>query len=404
MYFRSHRIVWLPLALNMFIVAWGGNEFTPLLVHYRLEGAFSDFIVDSMLVAYALGVAVGLLGAGQVTDHVGRKPIMLPTPFLAVVGSVLISAGDNTPWLMATGRLCSGVAVGMAMTAGGAWMKELSTARFEHNPAPTAGAKRASMALTAGFSLGPAVSGTLAQWAPFPTHLAYVTHIIATLLLAPMLLTVPETRQPAHLPTLRDVCADFPIRGCLRPHFLWVVAPTAPWVFGACFVAAAILPAQLQSSVSVPVALSALMTMSTLGIGFGVQQLGSRLIGNYSGRGPIIGMSCAVLGMCAAVQTVSTHSLLWTVASCTLLGLTYGVIVFTGLSFVQAMAEPRELATMTGVFYCLTYVGMLFPAALTKLGNFFTFQQMLGCGVVVAVVTLVVCGSWAQRHSGELSK
>jgi len=80
---RGQRQVWLAVALSVFTVAWGGNEFTPLLVLYREQGIFSDLFIDMMLVCYAIGVAVGLLGAGPLSDRFGRRALMLPAPLIA---------------------------------------------------------------------------------------------------------------------------------------------------------------------------------------------------------------------------------------------------------------------------------------------------------------------------------
>ncbi|MGB6182161.1 MAG: MFS transporter, partial [Rhodococcus sp. (in: high G+C Gram-positive bacteria)] len=45
---------WLPVALGMLAVAWGGNEFTPLLVMYREGHGFSPVVVDVFLFAYVV--------------------------------------------------------------------------------------------------------------------------------------------------------------------------------------------------------------------------------------------------------------------------------------------------------------------------------------------------------------
>ena len=165
---RAQRKVWLAVALSVFTVAWGGNEFTPLLVFYRGEGFFSNLFIDLLLVFYAIGVAVGLLAAGPLSDRYGRRAVMLPAPLIAILGSALIASGEETAILIAIGRVLSGISVGMVMTAGGSWIKELSSSRFEPGVKTSAGAKRASMSLTGGFALGPALAGVMAQWLPLP--------------------------------------------------------------------------------------------------------------------------------------------------------------------------------------------------------------------------------------------
>ena len=40
---------WFPVAGSMVAVAWGGNEFTPLLVMYREQSHFSQVTVNGLL-------------------------------------------------------------------------------------------------------------------------------------------------------------------------------------------------------------------------------------------------------------------------------------------------------------------------------------------------------------------
>ena len=44
--FAKHS--WFPVAGSMVAVAWGGNEFTPLLVMYREQSHFSQVTVNAV--------------------------------------------------------------------------------------------------------------------------------------------------------------------------------------------------------------------------------------------------------------------------------------------------------------------------------------------------------------------
>ena len=50
------RFGWPAVALAVFATAWGGNEFTPLLVMYRQITDMSPVVVDALLFAYVLGI------------------------------------------------------------------------------------------------------------------------------------------------------------------------------------------------------------------------------------------------------------------------------------------------------------------------------------------------------------
>ena len=385
----AHPMIWLPVALGMFAVAWGGNTFTPLLVFYRQRGDFSALFVDSMLAMYALGVVVALLLSGPLSDRYGRKPVMLPAPVVAIVASVLIALGEHVELLMAGGRFLAGAAVGMVMTAGGSWLKELSSG--------ASGAKRAAMSLTAGFALGALVSGVLAQWAPWPGQLAYGIHLVLTVALLPLLSVVPETRQSAHLRVKGSWWADCSVPSARLPRFMFVVVPAAPWVFGSGFTGNAIVPTLMQDRVSVPIAFNAFACLVTLGVGFVVQQFGPRICAGGGIRGTLIALGLACVGMVLAAWTAAERSLPLAIVTCAVVGACYGLGMFNGLNQVQQMAPPNDLAGLTGIFYCFTYVGMVFPAVLTRLGGVLSYPQMLGFGACVAVVTAVFV-SVVSRH------
>ena len=41
---------WFSICAAMFVVAWGGNQFTPLLTMYRTERGFSELAVNLSLI------------------------------------------------------------------------------------------------------------------------------------------------------------------------------------------------------------------------------------------------------------------------------------------------------------------------------------------------------------------
>ncbi len=119
--------LWLTVAASMFAAAWGGNEFTPLLVMYRLDHGYSPVMVDFFLFAYVVGIVPALLLGGPLSDRLGRRPIMLPAPVIAIAGSTLLAFGADSAAALILGRILCGIALGIGMAVGGSWVKELST-------------------------------------------------------------------------------------------------------------------------------------------------------------------------------------------------------------------------------------------------------------------------------------
>lgn len=393
---------WFLVAVAVFAVAWGGNQFTPLMVMYRLNGELDLVFVDLLLLVYALGIAPALLISGPLSDRIGRKPVMMAAPFFSIVGSVLIAAGESTGLLLLAGRMLSGVGVGIAMAVGGSWVKELSTERFDPSVKSTSGAKRQSMALTLGFGIGAGIAGSLAQFAPLPGQLPYAVHILLAIPTILAMLAAPETRQSPHLKGAAQETLLQSLRtpSVTRPRFLFVAAVSAPWVFGAAGVSYAIIPSLMQKEVTNPIFFSAIVTFVALLFGFGIQQIGPKLVSETSARGSLIAMAIVIVGMGLSAWMAGAPTIVTAFIASIVLGMGYGLTMFTGLNEVQRIAGPRDLAGLTGIFYCLTYIGFAFPAILTKLSEsveWMTYPVMLGGGMVIAIAMAAIIALNSKR-------
>nr|WP_234897259.1 MFS transporter [Mycolicibacterium vanbaalenii] len=395
---------WLTVAAATCAIAWGGNEFTPLLVMYRSHGGFSALTVDLLLFAYVLGIVPALLIGGPLSDRYGRRPLMLPAPVLAALGSMILAVGADSALMLALGRVFSGIALGLAMAVGGAWIKELSGPPWEEDG--RSGARRAAMSLTAGFGLGAGVAGTLAQWAPAPTVLSYAVNIVLAVAAAALLTAAPETRTPRRNGIPAAPHSIFTVWNAIpaqvrHRRFLLVVVPVAPWVFGAGASAYAVLPALMTDrAAAAPIAFSALMCVVTLGVGFAVQHLGRRL-GSGGRRGVVIALGLLVLGMATAAWAAAVLTIWAALAAAAVLGAGYGMALLAGLQEIQRIAGPDDLAGLTAIFYGLSYLGFAVPAALAFLSQRWaalTYPAMFGFGALAAAACLVVVALGAKRQ------
>ncbi len=427
---------WLLVAAATAMLAWGGNHFTPLLLMYRQVDGYSSVEVDLFLAFYILGLVPGFLIGGPLADRYGRKRVMTVGIATGVVGSIVLAAGASSPYWLCIGRLIIGVSVAVAMVAGTSWIEELSQEPYDTG-AGASGARRASLALTAGFGIGAGVSGVLAQWAPDPTVLPYVVQIALLIAAAVPLTWAPETRSatatdsagplgngargpaaecgapdatrtgtldPAAatadtslLTTLRALAADLRIPAEKRGRFFGVVAPSAPWVFGALAIAYVITPALIGSKVGGDkVAFATLLTVVALSAGALVQPLVGRIAAATGGRQLVIGLGLTFLAaaLCAVEAAVLSPELAIVIAI--VAGLGYGISIVSGLIEVQRMAGPDDLAGLTGIYCSLTYVGFLMPVALAALAASTSYVTLM---IIVAALCLAsaITAGWNLR-------
>lgn len=373
---------WFRAALALFAVGWGANQFAALLPVYRdVDGATAGQ-VTALFGAYAVGLVPALLLVAPVSDRIGRGRVLRPVLVLSFVATVVLMVGGHSLTLLLVGRLLAGVASGAAFAPGTAWVKELSDA------APGTGARRAAIALSAGFGTGPLVTGVLAQWAPAPTLLPYVPHLVLTVAVAVLLRPAPE-------PDPDDVATSDPDAATLRQvlgsrRFLTQVVPTAPWVFGTATLAFATLPAV----VDVPgpaYALVGALVFLTLGTGVALQPYGRRLA---TGVTLAVGMGAGVAGFGVGALAATTGASWLVVPACMLLGTAYGFVLVAGLRTVETITPARDLATVNAVFYSLTYVGFAAPYLATLLLSWLdgTQTMLLLAGLTAASALVALAG------------
>ncbi|GAA1854269.1 MFS transporter [Brevibacterium marinum] len=385
----------------MFLLAWGGNHFTPLVHMYEADGGYAVWQANLLLGMYVGGLVPGLLVASALSDRRGRKPILIVGTIAALIGSLLLGVGFDLFWLLCIGRVLAGAGVGVAMSVGTSWIKELSAPPFDHTAGITAGARRPALTLTVGFAIGAAVTGCLAQWGPLPEVIPYAVHGLLSIVALLIVSTAPETltkERQSNQHWWRGL--RIPLVG--HRTFIRLIIPAAPWVFAAAGVAYAVMPALVQEQLGEWTTLYAtVLTVVTLGAGAMVQNLVPRINRWTGGRALVVGLTLMTIGMGLAVVAALVADPILAFVVAIVLGVAYGICVVAGLVIVQAIAEPKDLAGITGVYYSLAYSGFLLPTVLAALLPVMAYSVSLGA---VALVSLLSLGAVALASSRSASK
>jgi len=386
---------WLRVAIAVVVIGWGANQFTPLLLLYRPLMGLTAAVVEAMFGMYAIGLIPGLLVAGRVSDRIGRRPVVECSVLLSIVaGMVLILGPHGVAWLFA-GRVIMGVASGCGFSAGTAWIKELSSPPYP-TAHPGAGARRAGVAMTLGFGLGPLVAGVLAQWAPLPTTLPYLPQLGLAGCAAVLVWRLPETRAPGQAASRTRLLR---LQGLSEPRFLRIVLPLAPWVFGSAAIAMVYAPGLMAGRVAGPVVFfGALVALCTAMSGVLIQPLARRLA--RPGRPWLLVTSMALVtaGIAAEAGVAHLGQPVLALPAAVILGGGYGCCLVYGLAEVQRIAQPGELAGLTAVFQAATYLGFAAPYLLSVLRGYASPTVLLLGVAALAAVTLAVTSGQAARR------
>ncbi|MDR0346135.1 MAG: MFS transporter [Nocardiopsaceae bacterium] len=189
---------------------------TPLYVLYQARDGFGALMVTVIFAAYAAGVIASLFLVGHLSDWLGRRRMVAAAVAVNMASGAAFLFWPSVPGLL-TGRVISGISIGMLTATATAYLGELHAAAH-----PEAGPARAEMVATAanlgGLGAGPLLAGFLAQYAPDPLRLPYLVAEALMLAGAIGLALAPETApRPQRRPPYRPQRVSVP--SAHRPVF-----------------------------------------------------------------------------------------------------------------------------------------------------------------------------------------
>jgi MFS family permease len=383
---RTVSKTWLPIAGILAGAGWGSNQFTPMLLVYHARLGLSTATLEALFGAYAAGLIPGLLVAGGWSDAHGRRTVGLSAAALSVLASASLIAGAQTVAFLFLGRVLAGVSSGAAFGVGTAWLRETSLPPFgdaDHSIVT----RRAAVAMTIGFALGPIVAGLLAQWAPRPTVVPYLPHIALMVIVLSAMRGVPETIQRYER---SHESIRLPARSARR--FRRLVLPMAPWVFAAPAIAFALLPSIVGTGDSQNgVALTAAITCLTAVAGVLIQPLARKLeAARRANAGALLGLTVLTIGLGLAALAAHVDEN-WLLFPCALvLGSAYGLCLVAGLLEVQRLASEQAVAGLTATYYVFTYFGFAVPYLMALAAHTISYPVLLLIAGGLAIVTALV--------------
>src|SRR3954453_19445505 len=155
---------WVAAAIA-FLAFAANAAVSPLYRVYQVQFGFSATTLTLLFTVYIVVLLVTLLFFGSLSDHVGRRPVLLAGLAFSAVGCGVFLFADGVGPLFAA-RALQGVAVGLISGAASAGLLDL-------RPASAAAPLVSSVAPTGGQALGAIGRSVLAQYAPAPTHLVW---------------------------------------------------------------------------------------------------------------------------------------------------------------------------------------------------------------------------------------
>lgn len=358
-------------------MAAGTNVPTPLLLVYRETLGLGPDVLTALFGAYALGLVPALFLAGPASDRLGRRTLVLPLVALSAATSLLLVQAAHSLPLLFLGRGLQGAVSGVVFSVGSAWLLELTPVTDR-----ASAARRAAVAQTAGFSLGPLVSGVLAQYAPAPTTLPYLLHVGLVAIGLGVGLGLPET-VPARTPGAGATATGPLVAAADRATLLTVLAPLAVCVYAFPTVVVSAVPVLVRTDAP-PVLLTGVLAGLTLGCG----TLAAPLQRRFGSATAVVGTASGTVGYVLAALGAGSGSPALLLAAAVLLGSGGGLCLAGGLGLTARLARPARRGALSSVFFACAYVGFGAPLVTSLVAGLTRVQVPLA---VAAVLALALC-------------
>ena len=171
---------------------------SPLFVLYQQQWGFPTEVLTIAFAVYALGLLLALLTTGSLSDHLGRRPVLVAALGVELVAMLAFLVADDIGWVIVA-RAVQGLATGAATSAYTAALVELAPAGRERLGAVIAGTAPAG-----GLGLGALLTGAAIEWSGRPSVLVFGVLAVVMVLAAIAIVLSAETaaRRPGAAATL----------------------------------------------------------------------------------------------------------------------------------------------------------------------------------------------------------
>lgn len=363
------------------VMMMGASAPSPFYPVLAAEIGFDAIVISAVFAVYAIALLLALLTAGSLSDHIGRRPVVIGGLLILAGSMVLFWHADSVATLVLA-RILQGAASGVLIAA-------LSAAALDLAPGGRSRTAALWNALSPGIglALGALVSGIALDATGEPLLDVFAPLTVAYLVLAGLFLLAPETA-PLNPGVWASLSFRLSIPGSIRADF-WRGAPAviAGWATGGLFLSlgANIVRTELGGEAHTWQGLSVAMLA-------GVGAVAAFTLRRRTPRTSVIfGTAALAVGTALSLIALSVASLPFYLAATAITGMGFGA-AFSG---VVGSLAPRIPATARAdtfaVIYVLAYLAFAVPAVVagTLVGVFGLGTVCVGYGVVVIALAVI---------------
>jgi predicted MFS family arabinose efflux permease len=379
----SQRAAFYLLASITVTFLAGSLAPTPLYPVYQAEWGFSALTVTEIFGIYALALLGALLVAGRLSDHIGRRPVLIAATLVQSATMLIFATASGLDALLLA-RIIQGLATGAALGAVGAGMLDLDKT---HGPVANA------VAPPIGTGLGGLLAGLMVHYLPAPTLLVYLVLAAVFLLQALGVVLMAETvsRRNGALASLKP---QFNVPAAARrPMLLAVPILVAAWSLAGFY--ASLVPALLRGVLGLNPSLAGGMAAFALAGSAAVSVLALQ-------RGAprdvmAFGALALLAGTVTVVLSLDYQSAAGFFLGTILAGSGFGAGFQGAVRTVVPAAKAHERAGLLSVIFVVSYLAMGLPAVVAGFfvardGNLLLSAQHFGA-IVAMLAAFALLGT-----------
>ena len=382
----AHRTLPAGVALAGSAVAFtslylAAGSLTPLLVLYRQQWQFAPSMLTLAFAVYAAGFLVAALTLGSLSDHLGRRPVLIGALVVQLASNIVFLIAPDVGWVIA-GRIIQGIASGAATAAFTAALVELAPDRLKR-----LGSILGSVCLTGGLAAGSLLAGLAAQLSPSANTTVFGILIALTVVGGATVLLSPET-MPRNPGAARSLIPRVTVPTAARAEFA-AAAPVAAAVWMLAGLSGGLAPSLIRSVFALDSGFLNGLTgfiapaVSTV-VGLAFAKVDPR-------RAMTIGIWASIAGAVGIIAGVLLGSLPLMIAGQAVAGVGFGAAFTATLRLVLPLAEPQKRAGVVAAVYVVSYGAFGLPIVVEGqlVGVVGEIPAVVGYTVVAVILTVV---------------
>jgi MFS family permease len=392
----SPRLSFAGLAAVFAAFFFAAGAPTPLLSLRQQEWGFSAAVLTIAFSIYALGLLASLLVGGSLSDHIGRRPVMLAALYGELASMMVFLLAPSIFWVVVA-RALQGLATGLATSSFNAAISEHAPAHLKKFAGALTGASVAG-----GLGIGALLAGTAVQFSPDANTLIFAA-LSGVMVLAIVFVSRTAETASQRPGALRSLTPRLEIPAGIRSEFLaGIPVHIAGWMFPALFLG--LSPAVLRLHFAVDGGLAAGFT-SFLGP-FAAAVSSFVFARHPARRSTLLGVILILAGILLVLLGINEAWLPAVWVGAVLGGIGFGASFGGQLRLIGPHIEPHQRAGVFSGIYAVAYLAFSVPLIIAGqlvplLGLVPTLQAYGAAIIAFAVMGIVVQAVRMQRDAAR---